>query len=72
MKINQIWNKEKHWFTFKFSIIFLLMAIIFFVLFVLSMTIWNHNIILCLTFSLLTLIFLAIFLAPILKHIVLF
>lgn len=68
MKKNKIWNSNKHWFTFKFSLIFLFLALLFTILLILAMTIWNHEIILCLVFFFLALVSYSIFLAPILKY----
>lgn len=64
----KIWNKEKHWFTIKFSLIFLFLAILFTILLILSMTVWGHNIALCLPFMFFALIFYSLFFAPIIKE----
>lgn len=69
MKIkDKIWNKEKHWFKFKFSLIFLIFGVLFTLLLVLEMTVWNQNIILSLIFSFSSLVFYALFFAPLIKE----
>ena len=60
----KIWNKEKHWFTFKFGLMFLMISIIMLILCILSYYVFD-SIILTFVFGIFGGIFFAIFAAPI-------
>lgn len=68
MKKDQIWDSKRHWFKFKFSLIFLGIGLLFSTLLILAMTIWNHDIVLCLVFGFLSIVFYSLFFAPIIKE----
>ena len=63
----KIWNREKHWFTFKFSLIFLLLALIMFVLSIISHFVFSDHI-LTIIFAVFQGIFFVIFIVPILMY----
>ena len=65
---DKIWSKEKHWFKFKFNLLFLMLGLLFTLLLVLEMTIWNHYIVLSLIYSFLSLVFYVLFFAPLIKE----
>lgn len=67
---DKIWNEDRHWFTFKFSLIFLLVGFICTILMILELTIWNKNPVICVILMISELVFYSIFFAPIIKEFV--
>lgn len=62
---DKIWNSKTHWFSFKFSFIFLGMGILFTILNILETTIWRRSAVTSLILMFLSLIFYSFFFAPI-------
>lgn len=54
---DKIWNKKRNWFTFRFSLVFLVVGIIFEVLPILEMTLWSKNDLFAIICSFLSLVF---------------
>ncbi len=65
MKIKgKIWDKERHWFSLKFSFVFLALGLIFSGLTILEMALWGYHPIPGFIFSFCSLVCYSIFFAP--------
>ena len=64
IKKEKIWNKEKGWFTFKFSLVFLAISVIMLIFSIISYYIFE-SIVLTFIFGILQAIFFVIFAVPI-------
>ncbi|HBJ18237.1 MAG TPA: hypothetical protein DDY70_00595 [Clostridiales bacterium] len=71
MKIkDKIWDKEKHWFRWKFRLIFLLIGLVFTLLMILELTVWGPDPVRSMLFSFCSWVFYLLFLVPVLAPIV--